>query len=99
MRRWAVPSIATGGAFDTVDHAPSRVRDAAHPFDQTFGAGLRIVTDLAAPDQARMIVAPGQSGNPLSRHFADLVRRWRDFALLVPGRAAAVATLDLVPAK
>jgi penicillin amidase len=99
VRRWAVPSIATGGAFDTVDHAPSRVRDAAHPFDQTFGAGLRIVTDLAAPDQARMIVAPGQSGNPLSRHFADLVRRWRDFALLVPGRAAAVATLDLVPAK
>ncbi len=46
-----------------------------------------------------MIVTPGQSGNPLSGHFADLVRRWRDFGWLVPGRAAAVSTLDLVPAN
>ncbi len=44
-----------------------------------------------------MMITPGQSGNPLSGHFADLLRRWRDFAWLDPGRSAAVATLVLVP--
>ena len=52
------------------------------PFEQVFGAGLRIITDLAAPADARMIVTPGQSGNPLSPHFADLMRPWRDFGWL-----------------
>ena len=46
-----------------------------------------------------MIVTPGQSGNPLSPHFADLVRRWRDFGWLVPSRAAPVSTLELVPER
>jgi penicillin amidase len=94
---WFVPSISTGGAMDTVDHAPSLIRSDQRPFMQTFGASLRMVTDLAAPEDSQMIVTPGQSGNPLSGHFADLLGRWRDFGRLVPGRAAAIATLDLVP--
>jgi penicillin amidase len=60
---------------------------------------LRIITDLASPADARMVVTPGQSGNPLSNHFADLMRPWRDSAWLVPDRAAPVATLDLIPAN
>ena len=99
LRDWFGPTISTGGASDTVDHAPSVIRDDRHPFEQVFGASLRIITDLAAPSQSRMMVTPGQSGNPLSRHFADLLARWRNFGLLVPGNAAAVSTLDLVPAK
>ena len=65
------------------------------PFEQRFGAGLRIITDLAAPDESRMIIAPGQSGNPLSPHYADLLQRWRDFDWLMPGRAAAGRHPDL----
>ncbi|MBV8738470.1 MAG: penicillin acylase family protein [Alphaproteobacteria bacterium] len=99
LRDWWGLSISTGGASDTVDHAPSVIRDNREPFEQRFGAALRIITDLAAPKDSRMIVPPGQSGNPLSDHFADLLQRWRDFGLLVPGRAAAVSTLDLVPAN
>jgi penicillin G amidase len=99
LAEWLDPSIATGGAMDTVDHAPSLIRNDQHPFRQTFGAGLRMITDLAAPEASKMIVAPGQSGNPLSPNYADLVQRWRNFGLLVPGRAAAVSTLELVPAK
>ena len=99
LRDWVDPSIATAGASDTVNHAPSLLRDERDPFEQVFGASLRIITDLASPKDARMIVTPGQSGNPLSRHFANLVRRWRDFGWLVPGRAAPVSTLELVPAK
>jgi penicillin amidase len=99
LRDWFDPTISTGGASDTVDHAPSMIRDDRHPYEQDFGASLRIITDLAAPSRSRMIVAPGQSGNPLGGHFADLLARWRNFGLLVPGNAAAVATLDLVPAN
>ncbi len=97
LRDWLTPRIATSGGFDAINHAPSDVRDARAPFAQRFGAGLRIITDLAAPQESRMIVTPGQSGNPLSRHFADLMRRWRDFGWLVPGHARPVATLVLRP--
>ncbi|MGH7031015.1 MAG: penicillin acylase family protein, partial [Stellaceae bacterium] len=99
LRDWLDPSISTPGGYDTVNRGPSSIRDDRHPFEQVFGAGLRIITDLAAPKDARMIITPGQSGNPLSGHFADLLRRWRDFAWLYPGHATAISTLELVPAK
>jgi len=98
LREWFDPSISTGGATDTVDHAPSQIRRESNPFEQVFGASLRIITDLAAPKDSRMIITPGQSGNPLSGHFVDLLVRWRDFDTLLPGRAAVLSTLDLVPA-
>jgi penicillin amidase len=75
------------------------VRNEQDPFAQRFGAGLRIITDLADPRGSRMIAAPGQSGNPLSGHFADLMRRWRDFGWLVPARSKPVSTLVLAPAR
>ena len=73
------------------------IRDEEHPYEHRHGAGLRIITDLADPASSRMIAVPGQSGNPLSPHFSDLLRRWRDFDYLVPGKAAPVATLRLEP--
>jgi penicillin G amidase len=60
---------------------------------------MRMIIDLASPQDARMIVTPGQSGNPFSAHYADLLQRWRDFDWLVPGRSAAVSTLVLVPER
>ena len=99
LRAWFGVQISTAGAYDTVNRGPSIIRDERQPFEQVFGAGLRIITDLAAPTESRMIITPGQSGNLLSPHFADLLRRWRDFDWLVPGRATAVSTLELVPVK
>jgi penicillin G amidase len=96
---WFKVSISTPGAYDTLNRGPSTIRDDRQPFAQVFGAGLRIITDLAAPADARMIITPGQSGNPLSGHFADLLQPWRDFGWLYPGRAAPVSTLELVPAN
>ena len=97
LRGWLTPRIASSGGYDTLDRGPSTITDDRAPFVQRFGAGLRIITDLAAPRAAHMMIVPGQSGNPLSRHFSDLLGRWRDFAWLVPGRAPAVATLQLLP--
>ena len=99
MRDWFKVSIATPGAYDTVNRGPSNIRDGQRPFEQVYGAGLRIITDLASPADSQMIITPGQSGNPLSAHFADLLGRWRDFDWLVPGRAATVSTHELVPTR
>lgn len=99
LRDWLEVSIPTAGAYDTLNRGPSGIRDETKPFEQRYGAGLRIITDLASPQDSRMITVPGQSGNPLSPHFSDLLQRWRDFAWLVPGRAATVSTLVLVPRR
>jgi penicillin amidase len=99
LRDWLRIAIPTPGAYDTLNRGPSTIRDDATPFEQRFGAGLRMITDLASPEDARMIATPGQSGDPLSAHSADLLQRWRDFDWLVPGRSAAVSTLVLVPER
>jgi len=97
LRDWFGISISHSGGYDTLDRGPSTIRDDAQPFAQRFGAGLRIITDLAAPNDAVMMITPGQSGNPFSPHFADLVQRWRNFAWLTPSRSTAVARLILAP--
>jgi penicillin amidase len=99
LRDWLKVSIPTPGAYDTLNRGPSTIRNDASPFEQGFGAGLRIITDLAAPGDAEMIVSPGQSGDPLSANYADLLRRWRDFGWLVPGHSTAASTLILAPAQ
>jgi penicillin amidase len=40
-------------------------------------ANQRTVFDLADPERSRFVLAGGQSGNPLSPHYADLFARWR----------------------
>lgn len=99
LRDWLRIAIPTPGAYDTLNRGPSTIRDDATPFEQRFGAGLRMITDLGSLEDAKMIATPGQSGDPLSVHSADLLQRWRDFAWLVPGRSAAVSTLVLVPQR
>ena len=98
LRDWLRLTIPVPGARDTVNVGPSQITDLAHPFEQRFGAGLRIITDLSAPGDARMMITPGQSGNPLSPHYADLLHRWRAFDWLVPGKAPVQSTLTLAPA-
>jgi penicillin G amidase len=97
LRDWLEVSIPTSGAYDTLNRGPSAIRDEARPFEQRFGAGLRMITDLASPSGARMMTTPGQSGNPIAAHYADLVHRWRAFDWLIPGRSTAVSTFVLVP--
>ena len=97
LRDWVHVGVPTPGGFDTVNRGSTAIRNDAQPYEQRFGAGLRIITDLASPAEARMIAVPGQSGNPLSPHFSDLLQRWRQFDWLVPGRAVPISTLTLAP--
>src|SRR6056297_1703315 len=48
-----------------------------NPFLSTHGAGYRGVYDFADPDSSVFIIATGQSGHPLSRHYDDLGELWR----------------------
>jgi len=67
-------SIAAGGdAFSPNVGAPSW----ATPFDHDHAAGYREIIDLGAPE-ARFSVITGQSGHPLSPHYADRIRPHRD---------------------
>ena len=56
-------------------------------FESVHGPEFRAVYDLADLDRSLFVVAPGQSGNPLSSHAADFLRRWRDggMIMLQPG--------------
>jgi penicillin G amidase len=69
----AVPS---DGGYYTVNRGASPIRDPDAPFRDAHGAGYRAIYDLAALQDTQIIVATGQSGNPLSPHWGDFVARW-----------------------
>lgn len=91
-----------GGAF-TVNRGTTRVRDPQTPFAHVHGAGLRAVYDLSDLGNSRFMIATGQSGNPFSPHWGDLVHSWRDGGTLrLSGDRGALAAdgarlLTLVP--
>ena len=51
---------------------------AAPGFQDVHGPEFRGAYDLGDLDASRFVVAPGQSGNPLSPHARDFVGRWRN---------------------
>jgi len=71
-------TIETDGDDFTVNRASPSSRGGNARFDHVHGAGLRAVYDLGNLDRSLFMIAPGQSGHPLSRHFVDLVQAWRD---------------------
>ncbi len=75
------------------------------PFLNVAGAGYRGIYDFADPDSSVFVIATGQSGHPLSRHYDDLGQLWRrgeyipmtlDPAL---ARAGATGVTTLVPVE
>ncbi len=68
--------VPTHGGDFTVNRGtarPGRV-----PFEHIHGAGLRAVYDLGDLGNSRFMIATGQSGHPLSRHYRDLTQTWAD---------------------
>jgi penicillin amidase len=61
-------------------------------FDAVHGAGLRMVADLSTPDGIHAIIATGQSGNPFSGHWGDLLGSWHEGRLRqIPREPAGTA--------
>lgn len=74
-------------------------------FSQMAGATYREILDVSNWDKSVATSAPGQSGQPGSRHFSDLAKLWGDeqyFPLPYSDsavNAAAEATLTLLPER
>lgn len=64
-------------------------------FDQTAGASFSHICDLGDWDRSLALNAPGQSGQPGSKHYSDLLERWESadyFPLLFSRQAIEGAT-------
>ncbi len=71
----ATPDIGPlpiGGSSYSPMHTGYRPGD----FRVTTGASVRVVVDVGGWDGSVWINAPGQSGDPRSRHYADLAQLW-----------------------
>ena len=65
----------SGGDYTVnVGKTPGRGRE---PDANVFAAGFRAVYDFADLDRSVFVIATGQSGHPLSRHYEDIGRLWR----------------------
>jgi penicillin amidase len=92
-----------GGDMNTVAQAGN---DLLNPTaNAVFVASLRAVVDVGRWDEARFVLAGGQSGNPLSPHYGDQLPLWqRGESLCIAWtreavEAASRTTLNLVPVE
>lgn len=90
-----------GGDADVINQAAVLP---LHPLTASENiASLRLVIDVGAWQNSRFVIPGGQSGNPLSPHYADLLPLWqRGDAVPIAFtteemRAAATQTLELRP--
>ena len=90
-----------GGDANTVSQAGCRAVD---PTDFTHNmANMRTVFDLADLARSTFVLCGGQSGNPCSPHYADLLPLWQEGeAVALPWHQddvirGATATLRLIP--
>jgi len=94
----ALTTEADGGP-DTLNRGALFIQSAEQPYLDRHGAGFRMILDFADLDASRFIVVPGQSGNPLSAHYADLLKPWQGFSWLRLAQDATGETLVLEPQR
>jgi penicillin amidase len=71
LQDWTRIEAETGGDGETVNRG-----SLGAGFAHVQGPGLRAVFDLAVPAGTAAVIATGQSGHPLSRHWADQNAAW-----------------------
>jgi penicillin G amidase len=71
-------SIAADGGAYTLNRVANFLGSADQPFAGVHGAGYRAVYDLSDLAASRFMIAPGQSGNPMSFYYDNLLESWRD---------------------
>jgi penicillin amidase len=70
--QWSVGPIGVGGSGST----PMATWDARNAYGVAGGASVRMVLDVGAWDNSRVINTPGESGNPADAHYRDLFPLW-----------------------
>ncbi|WP_342359138.1 penicillin acylase family protein [Terrarubrum flagellatum] len=89
-----VGPLPMGGSGQTVKLASYRGSD----FRVMHGASFRMIVDLADLDRSQCVNAPGQSGDPRSRHYDKLAPVWAasDYAPMLYSPAAIDAATEFV---
>lgn len=97
---WFGTTFETSGDSHTVMRAGVRLAGRA-PFENIHGAGYRAVYDLADLENSRFVIAGGQSGHPLSRHYRDLAALWATGKVirLPPAPMGETGRISLSPAR
>ncbi len=95
LERLVEARIAAPGDETTIDRGGFREGD----FQAVHGASFRGAYDLADLDRSLFVVAPGQSGDPLSPLARNFVRRWRDGGTVMLGADSGpgASHITLVP--
>ena len=95
-------SIPLGGDGYSVSATSYRLASGHDHFNTFHGPALRAVIDLDDPVTGHFVIMPGQSGNPFSPYYDNLVERWHanQPVAIVPGSRIADAAnhLTLAPA-
>ena len=88
-----VGPLAVGGSGSTPMNTSYRATD----YRMTVGASFRVVMDVGAWDECRVINTPGQSGDPRSRHYDDMAPLWArgEYVPLLYSAAAVDAAAQL----
>ena len=101
LSRWLDPRpVGMPGDAETVNAQAWSIR---RPFRIGLIPSARQVFDLKDPDRSVAVCVPGQSGHPLSPHYADQLRLWATGATRpapfteAAAKAASVVRLELVP--
>lgn len=91
-------SIPNGGDKFTVNVASSFRR--WNDYDQTHAAEYRQIVDFRDQRRSRFITVPGQSGDPNSPHYDDLLKLWQqvEYLQMRPGYNAQDGTPREQPA-
>ena len=96
--------IAANGSRFTIVKAPVNFRS-DNSYATRQGPGFRGVYDFSDLNKSRFTISSGQSGNPYSPYYDNLVNDWRDVRhwRLAPDEAAArrdaIGVLTLVPQR
>jgi len=82
-RRLQVGPVPVGGGDEVVgdtgfviDDPDAKIADLRAAFQVASGASFRQVIDVGSWDRSLVINNPGQSGDPDSPHYRDLIRPW-----------------------
>lgn len=96
--------IATDGGDETINRGSVTYQgqQPAARYEHRQGPGLRAIHDLSQPlGSSLFMIADGQSGNPLSEHYASFATAWRGgrYVKLVGETQDSAARLRLTPAN
>lgn len=76
FRGFALKHLAQLDAFSRLDVAVGGHKSAANAINRTNGPSWRMIVELGDPVRGYGVFPGGQSGNPGSRHYDDMVDAW-----------------------